>query len=110
APRALGRKTPDCPGETFWIGSADGTASLVHRYKPGASLLAALRHASRHAAQSMRKRGVRNALFVFPKEAAGLAPALLPQLALSDYEFDRYRGTERLPKVALAVSFEGAGV
>jgi len=106
APKTLGRKTPDCPGETFWIGGTDGPPTLVHRYKPGANTLAALRHASRSAAQSMRKRGVRSALFVFPREAAPLAPALLPQLALSDYDFDRYRGSERLPKIALAVRFE----
>src|SRR5690349_11657211 len=106
APKTLGRKTPDCPGETFWIGGTDGPPTLVHRYKPGANTLAALRHASRSAAQSMRKRGVRSALFVFPREAAPLAPALLAQLALSDYDFDRYRGSERLPKIALAVRFE----
>jgi leucyl aminopeptidase len=109
-PRSLGRRTPDCPGETFWIGSADGTATLLHRYKPGSNLLAALRHASRQAAHSMRKRGVRSAHFVFPAEAAPLAEALLPQLALCDYDFDRYRSGKRLPGISLEVSFENAEV
>jgi len=108
APRSLGRRTPDCPGETFWIGAADGTATLVHRYKPGANLLAALRHASRQAAQSMRKRGVRSARFVFPPEASPLAAALLPQLALCDYDFDRYRSVRRPRGISLEVAFEGA--
>ena len=106
APQSLGRKTPDCPGETFWIGSEDGTATLVHRYRPGASLLAALRKETRRAAQSMRRRGVRAALFVFPKEAAEIGSALLPHVALSDYDFNRYRAADRYPGVTLAVAFD----
>src|SRR5512144_341639 len=85
APRSLGRKAPDCPGETFWIAGERGAAVLVHRYKPGASLLAALRGATRHAARSMQKRGSREALFVYPRDASPLAAALLPHVALSDY-------------------------
>jgi leucyl aminopeptidase len=109
APRLLGKRTPDCPGETFWIGSERGTATLIHRYSPGANLLAALRNASRQAAQSMRKRGVREALFVFPESASGIASALLPHLALSDYAFDRYRAADRLPRITLGVAFDDAG-
>jgi leucyl aminopeptidase len=109
-PGALGKRTPDCAGETFWIGAADGTATLLHRYKPGSNLLAALRQASRQAAHSMRKRGVRSAHFVFPAEAAPLAEALLPQLALCDYDFDRYRSGKRLSGISLEVSFENEEV
>jgi leucyl aminopeptidase len=109
-PRVLGRKTPDCPDETVWLEDAQGTRTLVHRFKKEASLLAALRGAARRAAQSMRKRGVREALFVFPPEAAGIVRALLPHLALSDYDFRRYRSGEPLPGVTLGVAFEGAEV
>jgi len=110
APRVIGRKTPDCPGETFWVEDGKGSHSLVHRYKREANLLAALRGASRQAAQSMRKRGVREALFVFPPEAAAIAAALLPHLALSDYDFRRYRSGGTLPGVTLGVAFEGGEV
>ncbi len=110
APRALGKRTPDCPGETFWIDSGSGPATLVHRYKPGPNLLAALRASTRYAAQSMRKRGVREALFVFPRAAASIAPALLPHVALSDYDFNRYRTGERRSGVTLGVAFEGVEI
>ncbi|HWC66061.1 MAG TPA: leucyl aminopeptidase, partial [Thermoanaerobaculia bacterium] len=108
APRAIGRRAPDCPGETFWIAADRGPSLLVHRYKPGASLLAALRGATRHAARSMQKRGARAALFVYPKEAAAIAKALLPHVALSDYEFHRYRAGEKKPRLTLGVDVEGA--
>ena len=108
APPAIGRKAPDCPGETFWIGGRGGADVLVHRYKPGANLLAALRLASRQAAQSMRKRGVRDARFVLPKEAAAIVPALLPHLALSDYDFDRYKSGDRHAGIAIGISVDGA--
>ena len=110
SPRALGRKTPDCPGETFWIGGDRGAAVLVHRYKPGANLLAALRGATRQAARSMQKRGARAALFVYPREAAAIAAALLPHVALSDYDFHRYRSGERKPRLTLGVDVEGAAL
>jgi len=110
APRALGRKTPDCPGETFWIDGERGPAILVHRYKPGASLLAALRGATRQAAHSMQKRGAREALFIYPPEAGAIAAALLPHVALSDYDFHRYRTGEKKPRLTLGVEIEGAAI
>ena len=107
APRALGRRPPGGAGETFWV---DGgrPAVLVHRYKREASLLAALRGATRQAAVSMQKRGVRDALFLYPREAAGLAAALLPHVALSDYDFHRYRSRSPRPRLTLGVDVEGA--
>src|SRR5512142_2440486 len=110
APGGLGRRTPDCPGETFWIDGDRRPAILVHRYKPGASLLAALRAATRQAAHSMQKRGTSSALFVYPPEAAAIAPALLAHVALSDYDFRRYRSGEKRPRLTLGVDVEGAEV
>ncbi len=110
APGGLGRRTPDCAGETFWIAGDRRPAVLVHRYKPGPSLLGALRGATRQAARSMQKRGAVSALFVYPREAAAIAPALLPHVALSDYDFRRYRSGEKRSRLTLGVDVEGANV
>ncbi|HET7453418.1 MAG TPA: leucyl aminopeptidase [Thermoanaerobaculia bacterium] len=107
APRGLGRKTPDCPGETIWI-DAGRPATLVHRYKKEPNLLAALRGATRQAAVSMQKRGAREALFLYPREAARLAAALLPHVALADYDFHRYRSSPVRPRLVLGMDVEGA--
>jgi len=109
-PAGIGRPAPDCSGETFWIDAGRRPAVLVHRYKPGVNLLAALRGATRQAAHSMQKRGATSALFVYPREAAAIAPALLPHVALSDYDFRRYRSGGNRPRLTLGVDVEGADV
>ena len=106
APPGLRRKIAGSEGETFWV-DARGSACCMHFYKAKASPLATLRASARSAADSMKRRGVRRARFVFSKEAAGIARALLPHLALADYSFERYRGGERA-RLTLAVDFPGA--
>ncbi|MGH9443034.1 MAG: leucyl aminopeptidase family protein, partial [Thermoanaerobaculia bacterium] len=107
-PDSFRKKIPKAEGETFWI-EPRGGASCVHMYRAGAgSALAALRSSTKAAAEGMKKRGVARARFVFSKDAAPIARALLPHLALSDYSFERYRGAGRTPRVTLAVDFPGA--
>ncbi len=107
-PAWLTGKVPSSEGETYWADPRGGGACCLHRYDAKAGLLATLRAAAKSAAESMRKRGVSRARFVFSKEAAGVARALLPHLALSDYSFSRYRREDRRAKVSLALDFPGA--
>ncbi len=105
-PESLRKRIPRSEGEAYWVEPRG--AFCVHFYKPKAGLLAALRASTRTAAEAMKKRGVTRARFVFSKDAAGVARALLPHLALSDYAFDRYRRKDRPPRLTLAIDFPGA--
>ena len=107
-PPPLQRKIPKSDGETYWIDPGSGSAHCLHRYKVKAGLLATLRASVKSAAESMKKRGVSRARFIFSSEAAGVARALLPHLALSDYCFDRYRRRDRAVRMTLLIDFPGA--
>jgi leucyl aminopeptidase len=106
-PASLQKRIPKSDGETYWV-EPGGGSYCVHRLKAKANLLAMLRAATKSAAEAMKKRGVSRARFVFSKDFAGVARALLPHLALSDYAFERYRKNERSPRLTLAIDFPGA--
>ena len=106
-PEPLRRRIPRTEGETCWVDARGGTICL-HRYDAKAGVLASLRAAARSAADSMQKRDVRRARFVFSKNASGAARALLPHLVLSDYRFSRYRNDQRKKPLTLTIDFPGA--
>jgi len=100
----------ECPEAVGWT-SPGGKVSFLRRLPKGGNRLAHLRGAVRQAAESMRKRGVASARFVFPAEADAFASALLPHLALADYSFDRYRSRKKSAKtLAIAVQFSSAPI
>ena len=90
-PAAAARLLPASGGDDLWIEAGGGRTIAVHRYKTAPSALSSLRSAARRAAESMKRRGVTRARFLFTKDGSRLARALLPHLALCDYEFSRYR-------------------
>jgi leucyl aminopeptidase len=106
-PPAAARKLPASGCDSVWIDSGRGRTFVVHRYKTGPNALTALRSTVRRAAESMKRRNVTRARFVFTKDAARVARALLPHLELCDYEFSRYRkGTKH---AGLSISLDAPG-
>lgn len=107
-PAEVRRRLPKEFSEPFWTTDGRRGAVLVRLLKERGGRLAALRGATRQAAESMRQRRVRAARFVFPEEADRFAPALLVHLHLADYRFDRYRQKHARLPIAICVSFASA--
>jgi leucyl aminopeptidase len=109
-PVDIRRKLPRELGETFFTSDGRSRAVFVRKLGGKSDELAALRGAVRQAADSMRKRKVRAAVFVFPPEADRFAAALLPHIHLADYSFDRYRKRKAKPALTIRPVFQKARI
>src|SRR5258706_15966750 len=109
-PASVAKRLPAAGGESVWIDGGKGRTLVVHRYKTSPSLLIGLRLATRRAADSMKRRGISRARFVFTKDAVRVARALLPHLELCDYEFSRYRKNKKISALSVSLDLPGARI